>query len=326
MDTNNAQQTNYKIINMLKQITKIAAFIIFPLVVMAQKNEQDTIRLFYLAGQSNMVGQGYNKDLPDSLKETFPNVWIFNGNTADDNQLTGGLGVWSNLKPGYGNHFSSNGKENKLSDRFGLELSFAKKLQELYPNSKIAFIKYSKGGTGLDSIAGKRFGSWESDYGAGKGINQYDHFLNTVKNALKIKDIDANGKDDLLIPSGIIWMQGEADAGASEEIALRYYSNLKRLMDLFRTNLNAKDVPIVIGKIVDSGRDDKDGMVYDYGDLVQYAQEIFVKNDGHAAIVRSTTFYNFIDAWHYTSKDYIDLGTKMAEALYKIKVKQGTDK
>lgn len=45
----------------------------------------------------------------------------------------------------------------------GLELSIAKKQQELYQNLKIALIKYAKGGTGLDSIAGENFGSWQRE-------------------------------------------------------------------------------------------------------------------------------------------------------------------
>ncbi len=70
-------------------------------------------------------------------------------------------------------------------------------------------------------------------------------------------------------------------------MANRYYANLKRLMDLVRAALRVDDLPVVIGKISDSWNDE-DGKVWDYGELVQYAQEKYARTDGNAAIVRNT--------------------------------------
>lgn len=92
------------------------------------------------------------------------------------------------------------------------------------------------------------------------GINQYDYFLNTVNNAFKIKDIDGDGKIDHLIPSGIIWMQGESD-GLLQEAAIHYYEHLTDLIDLIRKAFHTEDMPIVIGKISDSGNS-KNGKVW----------------------------------------------------------------
>jgi hypothetical protein len=265
-----------------------------------------------------MDGYGYNKDLPDALDMTFDDVWIFHGNSVPDDQENGGLGKWDMLKPGYGVGFSSDGVNNKFSNRFGIELSFVKRLKELHPGEKIAIIKYSRGGSSLDSLAAAHFGSWEPDFRGKKGINQYDHFLSTLKNAFRIKDIDGDGKEDHLIPSGIIWMQGESDAAFNEALANRYYANLKRLMDLIRAAFHTDDLPVVIGKISDSWNDKKDGKVWDYGELVQYAQEKYARKDGNAAIVRSTRYYKYSDPWHYDSQGYIDLGEKFAEAVYQL--------
>ena len=115
-------------------------------------------------------------------------------------------------------------------------------------------------------------------------------------------------------------MQGESDASYGEDIANRYFSNLKRLMDLIRAALRADDLPVVIGKISDSGNN-ADGKVWEYGELVQFAQEKYAKTDGNAAIVRSTRYYQYSDPWHYDSKGYIDLGQKFAEAIYKLNKK-----
>ncbi len=300
---------------MKKIVLTFSQLLIIFILGYGQNSSTDTIRLFYLGGQSNMDGYGYNTDLPKSLDKTFDNIWIFQGNQVADDEQQGGLGIWTKLKPGHGAGFSSNGSENNYSDRFGVELSFAKQLSELYPNQKIAIIKYSRGGTSIDSL-GAYAGCWEPDYQGTTGLNQYDHFLETVRNARAIEDIDGDGKKDYLIPQGIVWMQGESDA-YTEEIAFRYYANLKRLMDLIRAAFWEDDLPVVIGKISDSGNNDR-GKVWPYGEIVQYAQEKFVKTDGNAAIVRNTINYKYSDPWHYDSEGYIDLGKAFADAIYEL--------
>ncbi|GAA4813883.1 sialate O-acetylesterase [Litoribaculum gwangyangense] len=282
------------------------------------QNKSNTFKLFYLGGQSNMDGFGYNKDLPDSLNTNFDDVYIFHGNPAIGGELDGGLGIWEQLKPGHGEGFSSDNEKNNLSARFGPELSFAKKMKALFPNEKIAIIKYSRGGTSIDSVSNRKPGCWEPDYNANQGINQYDHFLSTLRNAFRDHDIDNDGNDDVLIPEGIVWMQGEADTD-TKEIADRYLFNLKRLMDLIRASLLTDDLPIVIGKISDSW--DKGDKVYPYEELVQYAQEEFVRIDKNADIVRNSRYYKFSDRWHYDSQGFIDLGSSFAEKLYSLIIK-----
>lgn len=285
-----------------------------PFFLLAQP-KKDTIRVFYLGGQSNMEGFGYVKGLPDSLSKKFKNVFIYQGNPVGDNDKNGGLGKWDVLQAGHGTGFSSDGISNKLSDRFGIELSFAKKLQELYPNQKLAFIKYARNGSSIDSIGTSSFGAWEPDFNGGKGKNQYDYFLKTVNNAMAVKDINGDGVEDVLIPTGIIWMQGESDADKTEQTANQYYANLKRLMELMRATFRNNDLPIVIGKISDSGND-TDGKVWGFGELVQYGQEKFAATQSKVSIVRSTSSYKYSDKYHYDNEGYIDLGKQFANAVF----------
>ncbi|MNS11754.1 hypothetical protein D3C72_433020 [compost metagenome] len=294
-----------------------------PFLLLAQP-KKDTIRVFYLGGQSNMEGFGYVKGLPDSLSKKFKNVFIYHGNPVGDNDKSGGLGKWDVLQAGHGTGFSSDGISNKLSDRFGIELSFAKKLQELYPNQKLAFIKYARNGSSIDSIGTSSFGAWEPDFNEGKGKNQYDYFLKTVNNAMAVKDINGDGVEDVLIPTGIIWMQGESDADKTEQIANQYYANLKRLMELMRATFRNNDLPVVIGKISDSG-DDTDGKVWGFGELVQYGQEKFAATQSKASIVRTTSSYKYSDKYHYDNEGFIDLGKQFANAIFLLnssKIKQ----
>ena len=69
---------------------------------------------------------------------------IYHGNTAADNTPADGRGLWSTLCPGHGVGFRSDGDTNFYSNRFGVELTFAVKMKELFPDEKIAIIKYSK--------------------------------------------------------------------------------------------------------------------------------------------------------------------------------------
>ena len=87
----------------------------------------DTWKVYYLGGQSNMDGYGFNNQLPDSLKKRIPNSMIFNGKRDNEGSPNGGIGIWSPVEPGHGNMFQTDGVSNFLSKMFGPELSFAKK-------------------------------------------------------------------------------------------------------------------------------------------------------------------------------------------------------
>lgn len=281
-----------------------------------------TYKLYFLGGQSNMDGYGKVAELPKDLTKKLANVRIFHGSPAPDGTAENGKGVWSVLQPGHGRGFSSDGTTNNYSDCFGIELTFVRELLKKHPDANIALIKYSRGGTSIHIKAARNFGCWDPDFsggeGKGKGINQYDHFLATLRNAAKTQDIDGDGEADELIPTGILWMQGESDAALTKEVAMAYEANLRRLMDLIRAAMRQDDLPVVIGRISDSGKDAKDGKVWDYGNIVRQAQADFVKKDGHAALVTSTDNYKYSDPWHYDTAGYIDLGQQFANAILKL--------
>ena len=268
--------------------------------------------LYFLGGQSNMEGYGYVSELPPEWRGTIERVVIFQGIPGEDGKAGGGEGLWAPLKPGHGLGFRSDGKTNTLSNRFGPELSFGKFVAALNPDSNIAIIKYSRGGTSLlEGASG--YGNWEPDSELGDGINQYDHALTTIRNALSHSDIDQDGDVDALVPAGIVWMQGEADAYDNPVAARAYRDNLKRMMDLFRAALRSDDLPVVIGRIIDSGRDE-DGLLMDYSPIVQQAQLDYASTDRCAALVDIGDDISWSDDWHYGTADYLRLGKAFANA------------
>ncbi|NOR75506.1 MAG: hypothetical protein GQ525_10145 [Draconibacterium sp.] len=288
------------------------SFIILILLIVLNISAKKYI-VFYLGGQSNMDGYGYVKELPKNLNQPITGVYIFHGNTTKDTFNIGGDGIWDVLKPGHGVGHSSNFEENNLSNRFGIELTFATQMQKYFPDENIALIKYSRGGTSIHKDAAGPFGCWEPDFTVGTGINQYDHFLATIKNAYLVKDIDGDGEEDELIPAGILWMQGESDA-VKLEWANAYSANLKRLIDLIRAALRTDDLPVVIGRISDSGNTEV-GKVMKYGRELRWQQAKFVNSDQNAALITTTDNYDYSDTWHYDSEGYIDFGKQFAKEI-----------
>ncbi|XOV79389.1 MAG: sialate O-acetylesterase [Aestuariibacter sp.] len=270
---------------------------------------------FFLGGQSNMDGYGYVSELPEEFQHE-QNVMIFHGNGVFDNQPNGGLGKWSKLKPGHGTGFSSDGKNNLYSNRFGSEISFAATLAKQLPDKKIALIKYAVGGTGLHLNTG--YSNWSPDFREGEGQNQYDFALKTIENAFSDSDIDGDGEIDTLIPAGIIWMQGEADAHDGEGSANAYFTNLTRIMGLIRAALRKDDIPVVIGKITDSELGEED--IMPYIKRVHLAQQQFVEQDICASYMSNTENYPYSekDAWHYLSEGFVQMGTDFAMSYLKL--------
>ncbi len=283
------------------------------LIIQSCSKKGNEYRLYYLGGQSNMDGYGFVAELPASLAGEMDGIMIYHGNTQGDNTPVDGRGLWSTLCPGHGAGFVSDGTANTYSDRFGVELSFAEKMKELFPGERIAIIKYSRGGTSIDTAAAGGAGAWLPSYTGGNGINQYDHFIATVNGALTAGDIDGDGNKDVLIPSGILWMQGESDANNEYSTSI-YKENLAMLIDSIRNVFSAPEMPVAIGRISDS-HNDADSIVWTWGDAVRDAQANYVAEDGNAALVTSTDNYSYSDPWHYDSEGFIDLGRKFAEAI-----------
>ncbi|RMG02052.1 MAG: hypothetical protein D6741_04310, partial [Planctomycetota bacterium] len=174
-------------------------------------------QLYLLAGQSNMDGYGKIDELPPELNRVQKGVWIYHADMPGDGEKLGGQGMWEELRPGHGRGFTSDGKSNRYSDRFGIELSFADEMQKLRPNEPIALLKCSRGGTSIDPEVARWYGCWDPDF-ADPSVrdkplyNQYDHFLAALRRATAVCDINGDGEDDRLIPAGIVWMQGESEA------------------------------------------------------------------------------------------------------------------
>jgi len=284
--------------------------------------------LYFLGGQSNMEGYGRVENLPAAIGATQHEVLIFHGNPSPDGSPAGGVGLWSKLKPGHGYRFRSNGNDNKYSDRFGIELTFARQIAKRFPERRIAILKYANSGTSLDPAAAGDFGCWDPSPLIPTGLawiqgrtnanralrqtNQFDNFLKALQQAQADEDIDGDGEPDKLIPTGIAWIQGESDANHGREIANRYRSNLNRLLRELRMALGDDDLHIALGRVSPSQLPD---VFWKHLNLIRAAQTDFAREDNNTTLITSSDTYGFSDAWHYNAEGYLELGREFGDAL-----------
>ena len=185
--------------------------------------ENDTLRVFIFAGQSNMVGS----DSKVADIERFPPF--------------AGLG-----KPQESVRFSyCIGRENKTqSDGWvslqpvngvvGPELSFARKVTR-NTEAPIAIIKCAAGGTHLG-------GDWNPDEPS--GFKMYPLTLNWIRTALSA--LEAEGVRYRI--EGFMWHQGENDM-FNESYMANYGKNLENFLDRWRRDLKSPGLRFYIGEL-----------------------------------------------------------------------------
>ena len=119
------------------------------------------VKVFLLAGQSNLTGQGLSSNLlsPYNAVQTDVPCWVTLINNGRSRERTGT--EWEDLQPGFG----------RSTTQFGPEVSFGHSINQALPEDDIYIIKYGADGTAL-------YNDWQPDKAA------YGGFTETVANAL----------------------------------------------------------------------------------------------------------------------------------------------
>lgn len=180
----------------------------------ATAQAEGRVRVYFLAGQSNMVGQGQVSELGPPYNEPQTDVHYWNGTE------------WLSLAPGFGAD----------SEKFGPEVSFGRAVKDAYPDDEIYLIKYAVGGTTL-------YNDWSPE-GEGEGGPQYQQFMATTRAALA--NLEADGIDFKVC--GMLWMQGETDADDRQGAA--YEANLLAFIAHMREQFEVPAMPFIIARIL----------------------------------------------------------------------------
>lgn len=170
----------------------------------------ESVDVYILAGQSNMVGLGITSELPPEFQAPQNDV-LFNVL-----HVTNG---WTTLRPGGG-------------AEFGPEITFGRHTADLQAPNSIALYKFAVGATSLAV-------DWDPD--AGPLYPQLMQGLRDAVDALR----QAGHQPQI---KAMLWMQGESDA-LSADWAAAYETNFTNFISRVRSDVGVEALPFVFGQI-----------------------------------------------------------------------------
>ncbi len=234
--------------------------------------------VFLLAGQSNMVGLGYNGQLTGADANPVDGVWIYYNGSIHPNA---NALQWKQLAPGFG----------ATEDRFGPELAFGQRMHELWPTRSIAVIKVAEGGTAL-----------HDRWAAGTG-DLYLLLLSEIQAQLAALQQDWRPQI-----AGLVWMQGESDA-IQESTANAYLNHLAAFMTSVRSSLGVAVLPTTAGLIYSNAG------LWPYAATVRNSTAALAGALGQMDVVETNDLsVHADDLAHYDSASTVTLGRRFADA------------
>ncbi len=236
------------------------------------------VKVFLLAGQSNMDGCGIGEELPGKYETPPENIQVWDNK---DNQWVA-LGETTFSK--------------RRDYQFGPEMDFSHRISAAFPDHKIRIIKTSGGGT-------KLFNHWLPDSA------MYKRFIGNIDNALH----ELNGSDQKYEICGMLWMQGESDS-ETVEMANAYEENLKKFFAAVRSEMKKPELPIVMGRISSSLLKETP-WVFDQTPIVQMAQEAVAAEDPNVFIINTDKLSTLEDNTHFDTRAQLKLGKQMARIM-----------
>jgi len=242
----------------------------------------ESVKIYILAGQSNMEGHASNKHLnaiDPALLIARDDVWaVYAGRKSDF------------LQPGYGGN----------SDLFGPELKFGHMIGD-HAKQKILIFKSCIGGTTLyndwlppsaASIAGRKTGYLYE--------TMVIRFWNLINNLDEVYPGHAANEYEI---AGMLWLQGENDS-CEYEFAKDYKENLVHFINDVRNDFDEPYMPFIIAEINDSG-------CWVHQDLIRKAQRYADDNIPNTSLIRTS---DLSPNYHYDSESIVTIGERFADA------------
>ena len=294
-------------------------------IVTRQEKSPEKVRVFVLAGQSNMQGHGSVDDPandPGSLIDVMQND--VNGNWSE----VGEAGNWTVLE-GASLYFARTGDtirtnvtvgQGANSNLVGPELMFAHQL-DAYHDDPVLIIKTAWGGKSLAV-------DFRPPSAGGTTGEFYNAMIQTVQDVTQNLGSEFPGlaTTDFEI-SGFAWFQGWND-GASEDYLAEYESNLHHLVNDVRNDLGTPDLPVVIANSGHGGfTPSNDLWVRDMQNIVSVAQENVACNDslygGKVGFVETKQYYrdlsespqDAIHHFHNNALTFLNIGKAIGDEM-----------
>ncbi|WP_437840320.1 sialate O-acetylesterase [Sorangium sp. So ce1153] len=279
------------------------------------------VKVFVLAGQSNMVGFGVGRDLPPELGSQ-PDIWYdhYNPDAREGGPYASATSTdWGPLEP------------KGDARRYGPEITFGRAVAAAFPEHRIAIVKVAQGGTNLVDHWGRGLppdpevlyksqlyhtllGSLDSATYTGDRALLYPDEVTRLDGALA--RLESEGHDYEI--AALVWMQGENEAGWSA--AFRYGDLLRSFIATVREDLRVPDLPVVLGRVSDNLYPANGGPIAAGReaniDAVRAAQVAVADEVPRVAWVDTDDFAPRApdDGYHFDSTAYQVLGQRFADA------------
>lgn len=242
--------------------------------------EPERVRVFLLGGQSNAEGYGEANLLKPE--------WFYPQDNVDFlYRFPNGPFVSATLRPGVAR-----------SGSFGPEISMGAWLADFYrgrePGTRVAIIKYARGGTNLHT-------QWSP-----AGGTEYLIFQETV--AAGLGELREMYPDAELRIDGMAWMQGESDC--SDAHAPNYQGNLVNFIADVRARWG-EDLPFAIGRLSVNQTNRQAGPLA----TVRAAQTAVAAADPRTGLVDTDGFGLLGDNLHFNHEGKLDMGVAFARQL-----------
>ncbi len=277
------------------------------------------VKVFLLAGQSNMTGTARVENLDPLWNVPQDDVWIWLDHNMDGGQ-------WTTLAPGHGlsTHAPRPDEPEGLDSRNGLgpELSLGSILADAYPDHRVALIKHGDGGRDLAShFNPENIGPPESSEHMWSGLlkKTYDAFavLDAAGYAYEVE--------------GFFWAMGGGDARnknsdssdpnevlAGEQEALvrsaAYGENLTNFIHAVRDEFSDDSLPFVMSQIQDDLSPEL-LEIYPGAELVRQGQ-LDVAASMPWTVAFTTEGITLRDAVHYDAAGQIEFGTRFTNNYF----------
>ena len=266
------------------------------------------VRIFIVAGQSNAEGHNHIRQchagreaFPATLQQQ-PNILYWPGADAPGAKSN----LWTTLRVGE-------------SMAFGPEIGFAYEMAQAMPRATIAIVKYTAGGTGIarskdytdyiPALAGYNDTgrNWHPPTDGQEEGNLYRALIANVRNAVSV--LEREGKASEL--AGLVWVQGEHEAGISRKMADDYEGLLRDFIRSVRKDLGAPTLPFAIGQV--------NSHTWVYGDTARKGQAEVCRKDQWTLLVKTVDLPRVAgDAAHFTADGMLTLGSRFAEAMVRL--------
>lgn len=255
--------------------------------------------VFLLAGQSNMDGRGKVTGLTGELEQyAKPRADILihfsAGGLHRPHSVSDGF---QPLQPGFSGGMPSGKAPCPLpAPTFGPEVTFGPAIADSMPGKHVLLVKFAEGGTNLSS-----------DWNPNQKGKLYENFIKFVQETQKM----LQAKGDTFEIRGMLWHQGESDAG---QPAGQYQAALTELIARVRGDLGLQKLPFLIGQVYDNSL--RNNVIADEKAVAQAVPL--------TAFVDTTGLETFDKGTHFDAKSQIELGKRFAREMTHILQKPAT--